>query len=724
MPFNRATLTMPKASIPAILSYLVLILLASWGLTELLTPLWQTKMAIFHTGIELICVFTALAIFFAVWYTYEHNSPVDNLVGFGFLAVAVFDLFHTFYSQSLNLYPAGHYDISVKYWLLGRFSGALILLLTTVSSLRVAPNKWLGLFSAVTIPTTICYSVLFFPDFYPILLIKGQGLTPIKIASEYVIIGLYLLALLRMKNKNRINHRLLITYHYIFMATLIAIPGEICFTLYTDIPSFYQLLGHTLRIVFYGLLFKGIIASAVTYPYQKLHETNQTVHAILNALPTGVITSSQEGDLLFANRRARVILGRHIDRVLPQFRSFEIKKRHIDKVITINLLGSTPVKLRLDARFLADGTSLYLFNEAKSEQTLEYIKLQTLTILDAITNPVFIVNNHDIILMANKAFSAIAGIDIKAVAGTKLRSITDLLQVHSEQMFGTESTAITGYKTILTTVQGNPKEFITYIAPITNVENEIIGHIFVSTDITGLAEQQIQLQQREKLAALGQMAAGIVHEIKNPLTTLKGFSQLINVKASDPVIRKYAQIMETEANDVNKVVSDFLMFAKPQPVLTELALNELIQSIQVVLESNAFIHGVCTEFSLAPRELPVLADPSQIKQVILNIVDNAISAMEQTIEPCLHISTELTAKAMIIAISDNGIGIPEANIDKVGTPFFTTKDNGTGLGLSICYQIVKEHNGCITIDSEPGRGTTFRISLPCLPNRALDATMY
>jgi signal transduction histidine kinase len=336
-----------------------------------------------------------------------------------------------------------------------------------------------------------------------------------------------------------------------------------------------------------------------------------------------------------------------------------------------------------------------------------------------------IVNKDKVILMANKAFAAAAGLDIKCVAGTNFDSIIDSLQARLEPLPNvvTASADYEGYKVTFTNAQNIPQEFVIYLAPITNVEEEVIGSIGIATDITALAEQQAQLQQREKLAALGQMAAGIVHEIKNPLTTLKGFSQLINTKSTDPVIKNYAQIMETEANDVNKVVSDFLMFAKPQPMLKNLTVNELIKSMQLMLESHAFVHNICTEFSFAPQELPILGDPSQIKQVILNIVENAIQSMMQTNEPCLNITTELAASSMLITITDNGTGIPATILDKVGTPFFTTKDKGTGLGLSICYQIIKEHNGHINISSEPGHGTTFIISLPCLPSTSLAAAM-
>jgi len=254
------------------------------------------------------------------------------------------------------------------------------------------------------------------------------------------------------------------------------------------------------------------------------------------------------------------------------------------------------------------------------------------------------------------------------------------------------------------------------LSPVSNVENEIIGYILVASDITEREEIRSHMEQQEKLAVLGQMAAGIVHEIKNPLTTIKGFNQIILKKTKEASTREYADIIEDEVNQVNTVVTDFLAFARPRkPSLKEISINELFKSIEIMIETQLFIKRILFELKLPSVEHTVLVDDSQIKQVIINIIKNAIDALETVENPKLNINVNFLKNngEMKISIKDNGRGISAQDIMKLGTPFFTTKEKGTGLGLSICYQIIKENNGIITCESKLNEGTTFNIVLPC-----------
>ncbi|RYD02819.1 hypothetical protein N752_22660 [Desulforamulus aquiferis] len=244
---------------------------------------------------------------------------------------------------------------------------------------------------------------------------------------------------------------------------------------------------------------------------------------------------------------------------------------------------------------------------------------------------------------------------------------------------------------------------------------EYIGEILVASNITELKKHQQIIQQQEKMAMLGQMASGIVHEIRNPLTTIKGFSQLIKPLAREAKLKEYVTLIEQEANEVNKVVTDFLTFARPHtPVLKQVSLNKLVLDMKMVIESQAFLDGIELKFLLSTDEPRVMVDEQQIKQVLLNIVKNAIEAMEDTASPKLVISTGIKYQEnqVFLSISDNGPGMSEETSRKIGTPFYTTKDKGTGLGLSICYQMIKEHQGRIQVTSESGEGTTFIILLP------------
>lgn len=343
--------------------------------------------------------------------------------------------------------------------------------------------------------------------------------------------------------------------------------------------------------------------------------------------------------------------------------------------------------------------------------------LQTGTILNSLENIVVIVDRKSKIIMCNRAFETTFEMNAADILNKDIKSFFNLIELNDrvfppEDLHGTPAGPL---EASFTTPGGDRKELVVHFTPISGPDGEAEGGIVLASDITALKRDQQFMQQREKLALLGEMAAGVVHEIRNPLTAIKGFSHIIAARTQDEMIKNYAGIIESTANEVNKVVSDFLSFARPQsPVLREISVNKLIQSMKLPLENNLSMKGITLNISLAEAERNVMADEAQIRQVILNIINNSVDALNGSQNPRLTISTCLseTKDEMVITISDNGKGMtPEERI-MAGTPFFTTKGR-TGLGLSICYRIVNQHGGRISVDSEPGDGTAFVLSLPC-----------
>jgi signal transduction histidine kinase len=211
------------------------------------------------------------------------------------------------------------------------------------------------------------------------------------------------------------------------------------------------------------------------------------------------------------------------------------------------------------------------------------------------------------------------------------------------------------------------------------------------------------------------MSATIIHETRNFLTTIKGNSQLIGLYAGDDKIKKYAKKINSDTDEINRIISDFLNLSKPRETqLEEIAFNDLITSMKSTIETSSLMYRVQLDLDLNYDERYILCDETQIRQVVLNICKNAVEAMENIEKPVLHIITGLNEAngEVYIEICDNGKGIPCDILKKIGTPFFTTKKNGTGLGLNACYQIIKEHNGKIEVDSKVGQGTKFTITIP------------
>lgn len=164
-------------------------------------------------------------------------------------------------------------------------------------------------------------------------------------------------------------------------------------------------------------------------------------------------------------------------------------------------------------------------------------------------------------------------------------------------------------------------------------------------------------------------------------------------------------------------MNEFLFLAKPQNTdLKKASITEIFQSIESMISSSSLVHGVNININLSNDNRYILCDESQIKQVILNLCKNAVEVVIGKDEAKIIIDSGYNESTdeIFIRVTDNGPGIPQENLEKIGTPFFTTKKNGTGLGLSTCFRIIKNHKGRISVESEFGKGASFTVFLPCI----------
>ncbi|CAG5086346.1 Sporulation kinase A [Thermobacillus xylanilyticus] len=250
---------------------------------------------------------------------------------------------------------------------------------------------------------------------------------------------------------------------------------------------------------------------------------------------------------------------------------------------------------------------------------------------------------------------------------------------------------------------------------------EEIRRLKRDADTLGRAEHMLQ---SEKLAAAGQLAAGIAHEIRNPLTSLKGFLQLLKSGSSSAAKRDaYLTIMLEELGRIEQILGELLVLSRPSSVqYAKTRIAQLIRHVVLLLQPQAVMRGV--EIAVRPisETAYIYCDENQIKQVLINIVKNGIEAMENG--GTLSIEAAADQETAAIRIADQGIGIPPDKLDRLGSPFFTTKENGTGLGLTVCYRIIRNHGGRIEVESRQGEGTTFTLYLPVEgrpPDKSRDA---
>ncbi|RSD25934.1 PAS domain-containing sensor histidine kinase [Mesobacillus subterraneus] len=254
------------------------------------------------------------------------------------------------------------------------------------------------------------------------------------------------------------------------------------------------------------------------------------------------------------------------------------------------------------------------------------------------------------------------------------------------------------------------------ISPIYNHKKEIESFVTVGRNITDRVKHDATIRNLDRLSVTGQLAAGVAHEIRNPLTALKGFSKLLQTCLDKEKQEDYLAIIMNELDRIDKIVNEFMSLAKPQAIqFVKEDLKAILDSTISIIHPQAMMHNVQIITNDPEKEYHLLCNPHQLKQVFLNFLKNAIESMPNGGKILIDFKASSPGKVQV-SISDEGSGIESDRLRYLGTPFYTTKDKGIGLGLTVSNKIIQEHNGTMKIDSEVGRGTTVTVELDCLVN--------
>ncbi|QSO47179.1 PAS domain-containing sensor histidine kinase [Alicyclobacillus mengziensis] len=351
-------------------------------------------------------------------------------------------------------------------------------------------------------------------------------------------------------------------------------------------------------------------------------------------------------------------------------------------------------------------------------------------------NPVGICafNVHNQVVGANAAFETITGYKERELVG-KSR-----LELWFEEDYNLAGKILydlyrgeikKNFETAIKHKDGHKVEIRATMVPMVE-GNKVRGYFSMITDIADEKMAEAVLRESEKLSAIGQLAAGVAHEIRNPLTSIKGFVHLLAQKAGDED-KSYYDIVKSELSRIEGIVSEMLVLAKPQaisykPVSIQNKVQEVVnllsaqanmQNVSITVDSDegastygAPICGASQDGVPGARELFPMGDGNQLKQVFLNLAKNAIEAMPTG--GSLSIRIQHLVDKVTVTFTDTGEGMPPDHLVKLGQPFYTTKMDGTGLGLVVSKRIISNHSGRIDFQSTPGQGTVVAVTLPAV----------
>ncbi|MBD8069477.1 MASE3 domain-containing protein [Bacillus sp. PS06] len=696
----------------------------------------------FHTFLELFSIFVCFSISSYGWHAYNDTKMMSSLwIPSVFFAVGFLDLLHTLSYPGM---PHFITDASIAktswFWIFARFTATFSFFYLVILKDRVSPVQSRKLFMAGTLIYTLLLSfiVIKFEDQLP-LLSDGQP-SVLKDSFEYLISSILLLSIIivtkrYLKTKTASELDLVLAFSFLFIS-------EVMIIAYSSMLDFKIIISHICKAVGYGYIFKYFYFSKMELSFKQKSEV-ETSLKLTQGLLESVFINTADSIIILNNEKKIVRVNETFSRIFKQPKELvlgltlaEVIPEHmakIEKTIAQMIRQNVMTESKIIAQ--KKGNQVHYLKHTVFPVTSDYGEnIYTVIITRDITKQV---QDEERIRSAQQELKETAKLQQGTIFKFKRiqsRFIFTLCEGHLLKVISPNGTNLVGkdiehYFSPEVIKRGLPffkrawngeevsfdiiiqkRNLIVTLKPVKR-KGYVLEVIGSSLDVTQLKQTEALLQKSEKLALVGELAAGLAHEIRNPLTALKGFTQLLD-STSNQANKNYINIMLGELDRLESITNEFMVVAKPQAIKYEIYdLKNLIHSVCVFAGPQALMNNVDMHVAFHTSNTSVYSDVNQLKQVLINLIKNSFEAMPNGGTLGIELD-QVEESHLTIRITDNGSGIPKEIIPKLGEPFYTLKEKGTGLGLMVSFRIIEAHKGTIQFESEENVGTTVEIRLP------------
>ena len=734
-----------------------------------------------HSILEIVAVVIAGVIFAVSWHArLSQATDVLALLGAGFLGVAILDTAHVLSYPGMPIWMTpSSAQKSISFWFSARYLAAFTLLAFVFLSGRRSYRpgfKTPVLIGVLTLVMVASWIILAYPDYLPVFLVPGTGLTPTKISLEWILILVdfgIMVAVWRRREETGLYQR-----SDLIVCLWLTVLSELSFTLYSNVTDIFSLMGHVLKVISYGYLYRSIVVVGIKLPYQMLSESQDILKQMTDAINQVFwLSSSDKGKMLFVSsayekvwKRPRWELAESpfawLDAVHPDDKErverFMANQRFGANTETFRISrpdGSTrtirsrsfPIRDEKGTVTRIAGVTEDITNEVETNESLRQMErlLQETQALahmgswefDMETNHVTWSDEvYRIYGVSPQAFDNTFDFVISMVHPEDYDSV---MQYFRESITGKELS----YDLRCRVIRKNDNE-VRYVMNKYHFERDASGNAIraygMLHDITEQVEaeqhrEQLyqQLLQAQKMEAIGQLTGGIAHDFNNMLGAILGYTYLLSLFNKDNIDfnqhKGYIDEILTAGNRAKDLISQMLIFSRLNPESDDLLnsvvevqpiLKEVLQLLRQSIPSTIEINS-----KMEDEELKVEFHPIHLHQILMNLAINARDAspdrygnIDFRVEKrfvsgiCSSCQAPFEGEYVIISVSDNGEGIPGEILKHIFDPFFTTKEvsKGTGMGLSVVHGMVHSHQGHISVQTRPDFDGT-RIQIMMLP---------